>query len=74
MPTMKKVGSDAGNAMAVGARSSVLAGEGVFSTRYSCAWLSMSNDQEHTAPSIDAVMMLWAFFVPIMLMLYTGWV
>ena len=73
VPTRKNVGSAAGKDMVVGARSSVLAGGGVASSRYSCGWVSMSIDQEQTMPSVEAVIMLCAFVVPTIFRLYTGW-
>lgn len=69
---MKKVGSDWGNDMVVGARSSVLDGGGVESSRYSWGWESMSTVHPQTTPSVDAVKILCAFWVPMIEMLYTG--
>lgn len=66
VPTTNDVGSDAGNAIHVGDRSSVFrdVGGGVRSSRYSLGWESMSVDQVQTTPSVEQEMMLWAFWVP----------
>lgn len=64
VPTMKEVGSDDGNDMHVGLRSSVLLGGGVVSSRYSWGKLSMSTVQPQTTPSVEQEMILFAFWVP----------
>lgn len=64
VPTRKEVGSDVGNDMHVGLRSSVLLGGGVASSRYSWGKLSMSTVQPQTIPSVEHEMMLLAFWVP----------
>lgn len=66
---MKKVGSDCGKDMVVGAISSVLDGGMDVSSRYSCGWESISTVQPQTTPSVDAVKMLCAFCVPTIEML-----
>jgi hypothetical protein len=69
---MKNVGSDCGNDMVVGARSSVLDGGGVVNSRYSWGWESISTVQPQTTPSVEEVRMLCAFWVPMIEILYTG--
>ena len=64
VPTRKDVGSDIGNDMHVGLRSSVLLGGGAVSSRYSWGRLSMSTVQPHTTPSVEQEMILLAFCVP----------
>lgn len=64
VPTRKEVGSDMGKDMQVGLRSSVFAGGGVMSSRYSLGTVIMSVVQPQTTPSVEHDMMLFAFWVP----------
>ena len=64
VPTRKEVGSDDGNDMHVGLRSSILDGGGVVSSMCSWGRLSMSTVQPQTTPSVEQEMMLFAFWVP----------
>lgn len=64
VPTRKEVGSEDGNDIQVGLRSSVLLGGGAVSSVYSCGWLSMSTVQPQTTPSVEQDIMLLAFWVP----------
>lgn len=59
------MGSEWGNAMQVGLRSSVLEGGGVISSRSSCGCANMSTVQPQTTPSVEQLRMLFAFWVPI---------
>lgn len=74
VPTRKDVGSEEGNDMQVGLRSSVLLGGGAVSSTNSCGWLSISTAQPQTTPSVEQDMMLFAFWVPTRDIEYTGWV